>query len=109
MKPRLKLLNDGSIKLLKAGTSGMTEREISQFMIERSGSVHRYCTRHGLTYEMVRLALDPKSAKRNDRYGALRVVLGLPWTPVLPAIQSGYKRSQLYIDALAAIALRATA
>jgi hypothetical protein len=97
MKPRFKLSTDGRITLVHAGLSGLNEQQTRQLIVSQYGSVVRYCSRVGLSYEAVHLALHPaRNSKRVDATTATRIVLGLP----LPGVKkmgfhtiSGYTKS----------------
>lgn len=102
-KPRLKLRLKGSRKVvvIKAGVSGMTAEQIADFMRERSGSIRRYCARLGLNYATTLYALNDSAEGKNNAEGAMRVMLGLPWTPSTDT--QLYRRSPLYRECVAAV------
>jgi len=81
LKPRFKLGTNGHVYLMRAGLSGMDEKQTRQYMENQCGSVHLYCQRFGLPYAETTGALRSFTESMNSAHSAMRAVLGLPWSP----------------------------
>lgn len=78
MKPRLKLLNDGSLTLVAPGLTGNSPLATRRLIWRHYGSLAAFARRFNLRYDIVCAATAARTVNTGSKVAHVKAMLGLP-------------------------------